>query len=193
MTTWFGGTRTILSGTQGGWPGKLHRETFIATVAEVGDAQGHCWHGVRLQTQIAGQPSFKGIRAEIDYLTVPGSNLLKAVFRLFNETDVYRSAGDPMHAFMLYCQVDGVRDNGTLYGKHANGTLIQRKRSSNDLWLRAGKWGAVVNPASGRALSVFCPGTPDSVLLMDSGTDGGHLLVSQSKKLAQQSISELGI
>ncbi len=191
MKPWFGGIRPLVSGDEGGWPGKLQQEAFTTSVIESSDAQGLRWRGVRLQAQIAGLPSFKGIRVELDYLTLPGSNLLKAVLRMVNDTPIYRHAWNPSHAFMLFCQVDGVFDNATLYGEQTEVGLVQRKRNPNNLWLRVGNWGAVVNPSTGRALSVTCPSTPNSVMLMDSDKEGGHLLITQAKTLAPQSSNEL--
>ncbi len=193
MKPWFGGIRPILSSDEGGWPGKLHQETFATTVIEAPDAQGLPWRGVRLQAEISGQKSLKGIRVELDYLTLPGSNLIKAVYRLVNATPIYRSAWNPSCAFMVFCQVDGRFDNAVLCGENSYAGLVQRKRASRGVWIRVGNWGAVVNPASGRAILVASPSTPDSVMLLDGDQEGGHLLITQHKPLAPDAAKELVI
>ena len=191
MKPWFGGLRPLLTSNEGGWPGKFDQETFAATVIEARDAQGLPWRGVRLQTEIRGQKSLKGIRAELDYLTLPGSNLIKAVLRVVNDTPVYRSAWNPSCAFMLFCQVDGRFDNAVLYGENPYAGLVQRKRAATGVWIRVGNWGAVVNPASGRTLCVACPNPSDSVLLLDGDKEGGHLLITQQKPLTPNAAKEL--
>ncbi len=191
MKPWFGGLRPLLTSNEGGWPGKFHQEAFAATMIETRDAQGLPWRGLRLQTEIGGQKSLKGIRVELDYLTLPGSNLIKAVLRVVNDTPVYRSAWNPSCAFMLFCQVDGRFDNGVLYGENSYAGLVQRKRAATGVWIRVGNWGAVVNPASGRALCVVCPSPSDSVLLLDGDQEGGHLLITQHKALAPNAAKEL--
>ncbi|MFN8493360.1 MAG: GNAT family N-acetyltransferase [Caldilineaceae bacterium] len=189
MKPWFGGIRPTLGSEEGNWPGKLHRETFTTTAIEAIDTQGLAWQGVRLTTEIQGQKTLKGLRVEIEYLTVPGSNVIKAILRLVNETPIYRS--DPWPGFMLYCQVDGVYNNAVLYGESPHSGPVHYKRSMAHQWVRMGHWAAVVNPTTGRALTVACPSHPESVTLLNAGERGGHLMVTQSPTLAPHSMNEL--
>ena len=191
MKPWFGGLRPALGSEEGNWPGKLHRESFTTTAIEAIDTQGITWQGVRLTTEIRGQKTLKGLRTEIEYLTVPGSNVLKAILRLVNETPIYRS--DPWLSFMLYSQVDGVYNNAVLYGESSHGGPVHYKRSMANQWVRVGHWAAVVNPTTGRALTVACPSSPESVTLLNAGTRGGHLMVTQDKTLAPHGMNELVI
>ena len=193
MKPWFGGLRPTLGNQEGNWPGKLHRETFVTAPIGAIDPQGVAWHGVRLAAELKGQKTLKGLRIEIEYLTVPGSNVLKAILRLVNETPIYRPAWNPWLAFMLYAQVDGVYDNAVLYGESPHVGAIQRKRSLVHQWIRVGNWGAVVNPTTGRAITVVCPSAPEGVSLLNTGERGGHLMVTQSKTLAPHSMTELVI
>lgn len=188
---WFGGLRPTLGSGEGGWPGKLHTETFMAEPCTSVDSQGLPWRGVRLATEIQRQKTLKGLRAEIDYLTLPGSNLLKAVLRLVNDTPVYRHAWNPWLAFMLFCQVDGVYDNAELYGESPYLGPVQRKRNTVNQWIRVGDWAAVVNPASGRALTAVCASQSESVVLLNSGGNGGNLLVTQSQTIPPHGANEL--
>jgi ribosomal protein S18 acetylase RimI-like enzyme len=193
MKPWFGGIRPTLGSQEGGWPGKLHLERFATSVLERLDSQGLPWRGVRLAAEIQGQKKLKGLSVEIDYLTLTGSNLLKASLRLINNTPVYHNAWNPWLAFMLYCQVDGAYANAELYGESPHVGAVQRKRSSHHQWLRVGNWAAVVNPSSGRALTVVCPSQPNSINLMNTGEHGGHLMVNQSRMIAPHGTNELVI
>jgi ribosomal protein S18 acetylase RimI-like enzyme len=191
MKPWFGGIRPILGSSEGGWPGKLHQETFAVTAYEALDAQGLLWCGIRLTAEIQRLKTLKGLCAEIDYLTLPGSNLLKAVFRLVNTTPVYHHAWNPLLAVMLFCQVDGVYENAELYGDSPHVGTVQRKRSQVSQWIPVNDWAAVVNPASGRAITVVCASQPESLGLLNSGPHGGHLLATQNRPIAPQSANEL--
>jgi len=106
-------------------------------------------------------------RAEIAYLSLGGSNALKIVYRLINETGAYRRARLGLLAFM---QVDGEHKNSVL---HADG--LQRKRTPHMAWSQVGSWGAVVNPATGRAMVAVGASGEKRVKLSDWGVDGGHI------------------
>lgn len=165
-----------------GWPGKLHEETFAAASFDATDMRGIPWRGV----QLAASPTregFEGLRAEIAYLTVGGSNALKVVYRLVNETSAHRRAVPGLLAFL---QVDGQHDKGILYGDG-----LQRKRTPHMAWPLAGLWGAVVNPASGRAAVMVGATGRQRVRLTDWGADGGHLFFNNDVMLAPHGDHEL--
>lgn len=191
MKPWFGGLRPTLGSQEGNWPGKLHEEAFHASPFETRDAQGLRWCGVRLTAEIERLKTLKGLRTELEYLTLPGSNLLKAIFRLVNTTPVYQHAWNPWLALQLFCQVDGVYENAELYGESSYIGTVQRKRSTVSNWLRMGDWGAVVNPVSGRAITAVCASQPDSMVLLNSGQHGGHLMATQNKPIEPHGMNEL--
>jgi len=122
--------------------------------------------GVQLAANLARE-GFEGLRAEIAYLSLGGSNALKIVYRLINETGAYRRARLGLLAFM---QVDGEHKNSVL---HADG--LQRKRTPHMAWSQVGSWGAVVNPATGRAMVAVGASGEKRVKLSDWGVDGGHI------------------
>jgi hypothetical protein len=188
---WLGGIRPILVSHEGGFPGKLHQEAFTIAPLQATDAQGLPWHGVRLQADVVGAPSLKGMHAEIDYLTLPGSNLLKAVYRLTNQTPIYREGWNPWGGFMIFNQVDGEYAQSVLYGDNPLTGPVQRKRTAYSVWLNGGNWAAVVNPRTGRALSVSCPSHPESIRLMDAGASGGHLIVRRPTPYSPHGTNEL--
>ncbi len=191
MKPWFGGLRPLLNGNGGGWPGKFHQEQFVASEIERIDPAGLPWRGVRVSTEIQQQKPLQGIRAEIDYLTLPGSNLIQARFRVINNAPIYRQAWNPSSAFMLYGQVDGSYAKTVLYGESPLVGPVQRKRTAYSQWLHVANWAALVNPETGRALSVVATNAPEGITLLDSGARGGHLLVNQSNILAPNATNEL--
>jgi hypothetical protein len=191
MKPWFGGLRPTLGSQEGNWPGKLHRESFDAEPVDVVDEQGLPWRGVRLRAAIQQQKTLKGLHVELEYLTLPGSNVLKAIFRLVNTTPVYHRAWNPWLAFLFYCQVDGVYDNAELYGHSQYTGSVQCKRHTVSNWIRVEDWAAVVNPATGRAFTAVCTSQPEGMMLLNSGQQGGHLMVTQSQTLAPHGTNEL--
>ncbi|MCP4657308.1 MAG: hypothetical protein GY856_18005, partial [bacterium] len=77
LKPWFGGVWPVIMPKENNdedWPGKLHEETFTATPFEAAGADGIAWRGVQAATLIE-RDECKGIRVEIAYLTVGGSNV----------------------------------------------------------------------------------------------------------------------
>jgi len=184
LKPWFGGIRPTLMPSRDddrGWPGKLHEERFVAAPSAA-DASGFPWYGVQL-TACLTHKGFEGLRAEIAYLTVGGSNVLKVVYRLVNETSAYRRAAPGLLAFL---QVDGRHQEAVLYGDG-----LQRKRTPQMAWPLAGSWGAVVNPSSDRAAVMVGRSGSKCVQLMDWGRDGGHLFFDNDAVLAPHGSHEL--
>ncbi len=185
LKPWFGGIQPILpplNEYNEGWPGKLHQAHFTAQPCERPDEQGFVWRGLRLSAQLENK-RFKGLRAQVEYLTVGKSNVLKIIYQLVNQTAVYQPAKPGV---MAYCQVDGRYDNGVLYGEG-----VQRKRTSRMTWVQSGAWGAVTNPATGRTLIGVTPTRPTSIELSDWGQDGGHLLAYQAARIPPHAQSSL--
>jgi hypothetical protein len=165
-----------------GWPGKLHEETFAAAPLKATDERGLSWRGVQLATAMK-RDEFEGIRAEIAYLTVGDSNVLKVVYRLVNETSVYRHFRSGLLAFL---QVDGQHKDTVLYGDG-----YQRKRTSQMSYTYPGPWGAAVNPDTGRAVVMVGASGERLVELANWGVDGGHLFFYNRVTLAPQGSHEL--
>ncbi len=149
-----------------GWPGKFHEEQFAPQPCERTDEGGIEWSGLCLTAALKSE-QFRGLRAEIAYLTVGRSNLLKVVYRIVNETGIYWRV---ITGLLSFCQPDGRYDNTTL---HTDG--VQLKRAQVMTWVTGGTWGTATNPESGRTL-VAVKGTPDAWMeLSDWGQDSGHL------------------
>ena len=153
--------------SQHGWPGKLHEESFTATAIESADARGMPWQGAQVTASLKRE-GFEGLRAEIAYLTVGSSNVLKIVYRLVNETSAYRRY---MQGLLAFCQTDGQHQETVLYSEG-----FQHKRTPQMSWTEVSAWGAAANPASGRAVVMVGASERKRVELRDWGVDGGHLL-----------------
>lgn len=185
LKPWFGGVCPMIipiSEGDHGWPGKLHEETFAAAPLEATDGRGLPWRGVQLTTAMK-RDEFEGIRAEIAYLTVGGSNVLKMVYRLVNETSVYRHFRPGLLAFL---QVDGQHRDTVLHGDG-----YQRKRTPQMSYTYTGPWGAAVNPDTGRAVAMVGASGERLVELANWGVDGGHLFFYDHVTLAPQGSYDL--
>jgi hypothetical protein len=180
LKPWFGGIRPMMMPVDEdhGWPGKLHEEAFDAVPFEATDVRGLSWRGVQLSASLKRE-GFEGLRAEIAYLTVGGSNVLKIVYRLVNETSAYRRF---LLGLLAFCQVDGRHQETVLYGED-----FQRKRTPQMSYLRVGPWGAAVNPNSGRAVVHVVASGGKRMELGDWGVDGGHLFAYNRVVLAPHS------
>jgi ribosomal protein S18 acetylase RimI-like enzyme len=168
LKPWFGGIQPMLMPVdrEDGWPGKLHREQFAVEPCQRTDGRGLEWSGLCLTAQLERE-EFQGLRAEVEYLTVGRSNLLKVVFRLVNATEVFRRA---IPGLLTFCQLDGRYDNATLHADN-----VELKRTPEMTWVVTGAWGAATNPDSGKTL-VAVKDTPGAwIELSDWGQDGGHV------------------
>jgi ribosomal protein S18 acetylase RimI-like enzyme len=184
LKPWFGGVwPMILSlGDDRGWPGKLHEEAFTTTEIKTADARGISWRGVRVMASLKRE-GFEGLCAEIAYLTVGDSNVLKMIYRLVNETSVYRRY---VQGLLAFCQVDGQHQETVLYGEG-----FQRKRTPQTSWAKVGTWGAAVNPASGQAVVMVGASGEKRIELSDWGVDGGHLVFYNYPVLAPHGTHEM--
>ena len=182
---WFGGIQPILRRhleDWENWPGKFYQEQFISTPINAPDEQGLPWRGLQLATT-PKREGFEGLRAEIVYLTLPGSNLLKLVLRVVNETAVYRQA---VPGFQAYFQLDGEYKNGVMYGDTG-----QNKRTELHRWIWQGNWSAVVNPDTGRTAAVISASGLKRTHWLDWGEDGGHVMVEDDVKIPPYSQHKL--
>jgi RimJ/RimL family protein N-acetyltransferase len=165
------------------WFGKLYEESFTHQHIEVPDVQSLPWRGVRLTAQIQRE-MYKGLRAELEYVTLPGSNVLKAVFRLVNETAVYRTVHPELFA---YCQIDGSIDNSEIIAAD-----YWRKRTKESYWeWHPCAYAAVVNTKTERTLVMVKGNGRPEMFLLDMGEFGSHVAVSEEVTIPPQNQHEL--
>jgi hypothetical protein len=184
MKPYFGGLRPTLIDPRKGrsWPGKLHTEKFAATPVETPGARGLCWQGVRLSADLQ-QEAFRGLSVELDYLTLPGSNVLKFVYRFVNHTAAYREI-EP--GFLFFPNVDGDREHVTLHNAD-----LHRKRTDQVAWPISKGWAAAENAETGRAMVVVIASGPRRLQLADWGNAGGNIHAFHGTEVAPQSAYEL--
>lgn len=180
----FGGLRPTLHAPleDRGWPGKLHTEAFAPSPVEARDARGLSWQGVRLTADLQ-QETFRGLRAELDYLTLPGSNVLKFVYRLVNQTSVYR---DVETGLLIFTNVDGSHEKTALHN-----TELHRKRTDQMAWTVLEGWAAAENPDTGRALALIPASGPKRTQFVDWGLAGGHMHIFYTTQVKPDSTIEL--
>jgi hypothetical protein len=185
LKPWFGGVRPMImpaGDSHHGWPGKLHEESFTVTAVETTDARGIIWQGAQAAASLKRE-GFEGLRAEIAYLTVGNSNVLKVVYRLVNETSAYRRY---LQGLLTFCQPDGQHRETVLYGEG-----FQQKRTPQNSWTEVSTWGAAVNPASGRAVVMISASGRKRLEASDWGVDGGHLMFYNHPVLKPHSTHEM--
>ncbi|KAA3658081.1 MAG: hypothetical protein DWQ04_26220, partial [Chloroflexi bacterium] len=168
FTPFHGGIQPMLPDRKSIWAqGKLYEETFTHAIVDAPDARGLPWHGVQMVSPLQHE-QFRGLRAEVEYLTLPGSNVLKTVFRMVNETAVYRHA---QLRFQNYFQIDGDYENCIMVDQDR-----MRKRVKEDYWeFHPTPWMAAVNPDTGRCLVTVKASGRRELFLHDLGPFGGHL------------------
>ena len=179
----FGGIRPVIHDGEGdGWPGKLHEETFLTEAVAAADARGLEWRGVRLKTDVRAE-KFRGLQVELEYLTLPGSNVLKCVYRVANPTPVYRKL---QQGWVAFVQVDGESENAVLHTPD-----FIRKRTPISAWGIHHTWAAVENPETGRVLVGVHTGGNRRLLAIDMGGAGAHLYVRETVSVPPESGTEL--
>ena len=179
----FGGIRPILTdGDQHGWPGKLYAEAFSAEPVEVVDERGLEWGGVRLGTDVQAA-RLRGLHVTLDYLALPGSSILKSVFRIENGTPAGR---DVQHGFLAFPTPDGSMRRSVLHTPD-----YTRQRTIIETWGIHDTWAAVENPETGRTLATVRASGSRRLLAMDLGRSGAHLYVRQPGPIAPNGSLEL--
>ena len=178
---WFGGVQPMLRRNMDDWydwPGKFHSETFTAEPIAAA-ANGLPWQGVRV-CSTPTRPGFEGLTATMDYLTLPGSPVLKLLFTVGNGTAVVKTA---VPAFHTYLQPDGCYDHTTL---HSTGGQ-QRKRNKQELWGWFGTWSAAENPDTNRTFILVSASGRKRTNWLDIGEYGGHCYVEDDMHLPPHS------
>ena len=164
ISPWYGGiTPVAMRPGDHDFPGKLHSETFTGAAVDVPDARGIPWRGVRVSADLQRE-WLRGLRVEVDYLTVGQSNVLKLIYHIHNSTTAKRSL---IAGWLSFWQPDGSHQHNVL---HAAG--LQRQPNTWDSWADTDYWSAVSNGETGRSVMQVSP--YPNVGYIDWGA-GGHL------------------
>lgn len=164
---WFGGVHPFL----GWWMGEeaLTRETFTGGPCERTGAQGFQWQGVR----VACEPKHKDrrwLRVEVEYLTLPGSNVVAIVSRYTNKATARMTL---QGGTALWTQVGGTRENSVAHWER-EGTQESARRGGFGFEIFSKRWGAVENPATGDALLLIGANPKATVFMADMAEEGAH-------------------
>ncbi|HVE92028.1 MAG TPA: hypothetical protein VNE62_06985, partial [Actinomycetota bacterium] len=165
MSPWHGGLSPVLT-AGGGFPGVLHTQRFEGRPSRSVDDRGLEWTGVRVSCTPEHE-KLRGLRLEVDYLTLGGSPVLKVSVRVTNLESVVRRVSTGL---MAYVQPGGSREKTIVSSEHGSHKTTPRNSQRH-----AGRWGIATNPASGTSIVLSSP-SPD-VGLFQAGPDGNHLML----------------
>jgi hypothetical protein len=173
MTPWHGGVSAVLHALDDedigpGNPGRMWLESWGYQLVRPRRGAAIPWTGVRLVSDLT-RDKLRGLRLEMDYLTVGQSNLLAVVARLVNVTAAPFSG---MLVTQAYVQPGGEREKVELYDVERR--RIRRMR--DQIWgASSGQWAAVAHSASGLCLALVGGKGSGQVSALDFGLDGAHL------------------
>lgn len=148
--------------------GRLHEETFAVEYPVEREQWGARWRGVRLAANLQ---LMAGIRLTVDYLTLPGSNLLLVVVGFLNKA----RAPQQVQSFLgCYLRVGGEIER-TVLRYQAEGEHNTR-RAAYDVWLApSGDWAAVEAEPSGLTAALVSGTRWAYIQSYSLGLDGAHL------------------
>jgi len=86
---WYGGIHPIISIRHWGEETRLAKESLTATAVERRGDGGHHWRGVGLEGTFRWE-RLRGLKISVQYLTLPGSNILAMVLRLDNSAGAHK-------------------------------------------------------------------------------------------------------
>jgi len=167
MNPWFGGVHAFND-----WMGDpdLARESFTGTVIEAIGERGWRWRGVRMASDLTHKDR-SWLRVELDYLVLPGSNVVALVLRHTNRTDARRILTGGVG---VWSQPGGsVAD--TVVHWERGGELRDRRRGKFGADGESGRWIAIENRNSGDSLVLVAGNPGHNAAWDDFGEEGAHL------------------
>jgi len=189
INPWYGGISGVVLAPDDddagpGSIGRMHLETWSYELVHARRGAAIPWTGVRVRSDL-NRDRLRGLRLEMDYLTIGQSNVLAVATRLVNLTD------GPYSAILItqgYVQPGGERDKGVLYD--LGGRRV--RRMSDFLWnAGSGKWGGVAHELSGRCVAVAGGAGVREIDALDFGMDGAHLFAVSQAALAPRGVYEM--
>lgn len=166
---WHGGVHAMV------WNGgdeQLAREVFTGGPIERTGARGLHWQGVRARCE-PQHKDWRWLHLELEYLTLPGSNLIALVTRWTNH-DGARSR--PGGGAQVWVQPGGVRENLTLHWER-EGERRERRRGGFQMHGSNSPWAAAENSATHDALLLVPTAYKATAGVGDMGADGASLIV----------------
>ena len=190
MSPWHGGISPVVmhpseDDNEPGNPGRMFLESFGYELVRPKRGAAIPWTGVRVISQLS-RDVWRGLRLEMDYLTVGQSNLLAMVARLVNPTDA------PFGAYLVtqaYVQPGGERDKAVLHDISPR-PLFRRR---DHLWGEpSGHWAAASHSETGQTIALVSgdSNARGQIAALDFGMEGAHLYNVSTPSIAPHSSSE---
>jgi GNAT superfamily N-acetyltransferase len=169
------------------WPGdtRLARETFTGEPVERRGEQGLLWSGVRM-TCLPAHKDLRCLQLEVEYLTVPESNVVAVLSRWRNRTDAYHEAWGGVAAWL---QPGGTRTASVAHWER-NGERRHRRRGGFPAEARSGVWAAVENTETEDILLLITSQPGGHTNVEDYGAEGPHLEASGTWALKPNGVYE---
>jgi GNAT superfamily N-acetyltransferase len=174
---WFGGIHPFIE-----WMGsaRLLREKFRGGVCERTGEHGLIWQGV----QVVCEPEHKDLRwlrLEVEYLTIPGSNVLALVTRWINRASARMSVPES-GGVGAWCRVGGSRERSRLHWER----LGERRFldfGGYGMEVFSDQWIELENRDRQESLLLIATGAQGKTMGLDFGEEGSHLQAYSSIEL----------
>jgi GNAT superfamily N-acetyltransferase len=169
---WHGGVSAVImapddDNAEPGNPGRMFLESWSHELLPARRGAAVPWTGVRVSSNLTRE-DLRGLRLEIDYLTVGQSNVLAVLSRLVNTTTA------PFQAMLVtqaFVQPGGDCGKAVLYAGQQN-----IRRVPGFLWGGSGgSWAGIAHADSGQCLAMIAARGGGQVIALDYGSDGAHL------------------
>lgn len=171
INPWHGGVSAVILAPSDddagpGNPGRMFLETWSYELLPA--AQGAVpWCGVRVSSMLK-RDCFRGLRLDLDYLTIGHSNVLAVVTRLVNTTAA------PFSAVLMtqaYVQAGGDHKMGVLH--YGDGRQL-RRLPAFEWGGSSDAWAGVANAESSDCMAMVAAGGGSRITALDYGMDGAH-------------------
>jgi len=164
----------------------LRTGTFIGeTMTRIGE-RGLEWQGVRVACKITHK-NWHWLGMEVEYLTLPGSNIVAIVTRWTNTSPARMTAGTTV---MAWLQPGGARENVVAHWSH-DGERLSRRRGGFQEHHQSGSWAAVENPATGDTLALINSIPDKQIQVGDMAEEGVHLQALQGHTFGPHETKEM--
>ena len=174
---WHGGLYPSLRHNNG--DDVLQKATFTGeAVTRVGE-RGLSWQGVRVGCRLSHK-DWSWLGLEVEYLTLPGSNLIAIVTRWTNHAAARMELWTGVTAWL---QPGGTRTNTVAHWMQGEQRMLQRRGGLNSAQ-KSGPWAALENPDTGDVLSLIASVPDRYIEVEDMAEEGAHLLAIHTHTFA---------
>jgi hypothetical protein len=172
FTPWCGGVSPLCLKDLS-FPAKIPLEKYEISPVKRMDKYGNEYRGVKLSSVLSSS-EFRGVLQEIEYLTLPGSNILFILSSLSNNTNFYICGFAGFGIFLT------PSEESVLYFLRGD-KIFLRKRSIYDAWSGSEKWSCV--KIADKKFFVLVSDEKSKIIAADLGIMGHHLFAGSEVKL----------